>query len=413
MPSRARPRLLAVLLLALAAPVQAEDLKRDEAASMAAANNAFAWQLYDALGGGNDNLFFSPYSIHAALSMTREGARGTTAQEMDRVLHLAGRAPGPGYRALLRDLTPGQVREGFGEDAKQVAAYEIDVANALWGQAGFAFEAPFLAALEKDFGAPLEQIDFAQSAAARKRINDWVAKQTRDKIEDIVPPDMPDPLTRLVLANAIYLKAPWAHPFKERMTKEGTFTALDGTASEAPFMRRIGRYRHAELDGVQVLEMPYRANQLSMVVFLPRAQDGVKALEQRLVGGQLAGWEGKLESALVDVRFPKFAFTTSLELRRALTALGMPTAFDAQNADFSGMTKKEPLFIGAVLHKAFIGVDEEGTEAAAATVVIMRKGGRAPQPEEPIVFDADHPFVFVIRHRTTGAILFTGRLAKP
>ncbi|MDJ0973005.1 MAG: serpin family protein [Planctomycetota bacterium] len=405
--------LFAALLLAPIAPAQGEDVEQDEAATMAAANDRFAWSLYEQLRAEEGNLFVSPYSVHAALAMTREGARGDTAKEMDRVLFLEGVARGAGYQALLEALTPRQVREGFGKDAKQVPAYDIEVANALWGQTGFDFEAPFISALKTDYGAPLARIDFAQSAAARKRINDWVAKKTRDKIQDIVPPDMPDPLTRLVLANAIYLKAPWLHPFKKHLTKEDAFTALDGTTSKADFMRRVGRYRHAELDGVQILELPYRGNQLSMAVFLPRAEDGLATLENRLMKQDLAGWSGKLQSRLVDVRFPKFEFTTSKELTRVLSNLGMPSAFNARTADFSGMTKKERLFIGAVLHKAFVGVDEEGTEAAAATVVIMRKGGRPAQPEKPIVFDADHPFVFVIRHQQTGAILFMGRVTKP
>ena len=398
------------LALGLPGAAQAEDTPPSAPDAMAAANNRFAWRLYDALSAGDGNLFFSPYSVHAAMSMVREGAVGATAREMDAALALDGLDRGAGYEALLAALHAPMVTNHGGMSAAQVPAYEMNVANALWGQEGYAFEAPFLDTLKDVYAAPLERIDFRATDAARKRINDWVAQQTRDKIKDIVPAGMPPPATRMALANAIYFKAPWEDPFSERGTTDGTFHGPQGEKT-VPLMHRIGRYAYGEIDGVQVLELPYRSGRTSMVVFLPRANDGLKALEAKLAKGDLAGWE-QLGGRKVDVKLPRFEFTSGADLTKTLAGMGMPLAFDADQADFSKMTKQERLFIGVVLHKAFVAVDEKGTEAAAATVVMM-KAGAAPRPEEPVAFVADHPFVFVIRHRPTGAILFSGRVTAP
>jgi serpin B len=288
--------LLAVLALPLVplARAGADEGAKDPAQALAAAENAFAWDLYGAVRGGDGNLFFSPWSVHAAMLMTREGAAGRTAAQMDAALHVAGLDRGAGYRALTAALKAPLIRQGWEREAPKVPAYEIHVANALWGQQGFAFEAPFLKTLQEVYGAPLQSLDFKDNAAARKRINDWVATQTRDKIRDIVPPGMPPPLTRLALANAIYYKAQWMHPFAKRSTKEGDFTGPGDVVSKAQLMRQVEHFAYGEIDGVQVLEMPYVSRRTSMVIFLPKAKDGLASLEERLARDGLRGWEKKL-----------------------------------------------------------------------------------------------------------------------
>ncbi len=411
-----RLALLALVLLFALVPLlpgsAAAEKEQPLSAQLAEAHGRFAWALYDELRAGDANLFFSPYSVSTALTMTREGARANTAAQMDAVLHLGGIDRGAAYASLLRALAAPMVRDGFGRDAKRIPAYEIAVANRLWGHEGYAFEKPFTDKLANVYGAPLERMDFGKPDLVRKAINDWVAKQTKDKIRDIVPPGMPPPLTVLALANAIYFKGQWQEPFRERGTKEDVFTGPGGKETQAPFMRRVGGYRYAEVDGVQVLELPYRGGRTSMVVFLPRAKDGLKAVEDKLVKGAAEGWLGSLRGHRVDVQLPKFEFTCAKDLTPVLPRMGMPDAFDLKKADFSGMTQKEPLAIGAVLHKAFVAVDEKGTEAAAATVVMMKRGAARP-PSNPVVFKADHPFAFVIRHTQTGSILFAGRVNTP
>ncbi len=376
---------------------------------MADAVNAFARDFYGRVASGDGNLFFSPYSVHAAMLLTREGAAGETAAEMDRVLRVEGFSAASGYRGLVDAMAAPIVTDGHGKDRKKVPAYILDVANALWGHKGFGFEQAFLARLEKVYGAPLARVDFEQPAVARQAINDWVEKATREKIQDIVPEGLPTPDTRLALANAIYMKAPWEDPFQERNTKDADFTRPDGSTSETKLMHRRGRYRYAEIDGVKVLELPYRDGHLAMVVYLPKDHTGLKDVETRLREGRL---DGRRDPETVDVKLPRWKVTSQLDITKTLAGMGMPLAFHPTKADFSRMTTEQKLFVGLVLHKAFVDVDEKGTEAAAATVVMMKLGA-APMPQEPKTFHADHPFVYEIRHAKTGAILFAGRVTKP
>ena len=271
----------------------------------------------------------------------------------------------------------------------------------------------FLATLKGRYAAPLDQLDFRQSAAARQVINDWIAKSTHDRIKDIVPPSIPTPDTRLVLANAIYFKAGWAHEFPKRATQEADWRLEGGSPSRAHLMHTTAGYRYAETDAVQLLELSYRGEATSMVVILPKGPAPLSKLEETLTPQVLSGWLGRLRPELVEVYLPRFTFTTpSLGLKSELQALGLKRAFNASQADFSGMSG-EPLYVGAVIHKAFVAVDEQGTEAAAATVVMMEAGSAPGDPPKPKLFRADRPFLFLIRHRETGAILFMGRLAKP
>ena len=389
--------------------VQAEEKPAAPVKPMADAVNAFARDFYGRVASGDGNLFFSPYSVHAAMLLTREGAAGETAAEMDRVLRLQGFGAANGYRGLVDAMAPPTVLDGFGKERKKAPAYTLDIANALWGHKGFGFEQPFLARLAKVYGAPLARVDFEQPAVARKAINDWVEQATREKIQDIVPEGLPTPDTRLVLANAIYMKAQWQDPFQERNTKDADFTRPDGSTAETKLMHRRGRYRYAEVDGVKVLELPYRGGHLSMVVYLPKDHTGLKDVETKLREGRL---DGRRDPQMVDVKLPRWRVTSQLDITKTLAGMGMPLAFHPTKADFSRMTTEQKLFVGLVLHKAFVDVDENGTEAAAATVVMMKLGA-APMPQEPKTFHADHPFVYEIRHTRTGAILFAGRVTKP
>lgn len=409
-------RLAPALALTLAACAPAFAQGSDaEAREMADSVNAFAVDLYRALPEQKRNRFFSPYSISVALGMTRAGAGGRTAAELDQVLHFP-RGLAQRQAALVARLKPKQLREveytREGRQERQVLAYQLEVANRLWGQQGTSFAADFLTLLEERYRAPLERVDFRQSAAARARINDWVAEQTHQRIKDIVQPPLPTADTRLALANAIYFKASWLEPFQERATQKGPFFQLDGGQREVELMRRTARFGYAEDEAVQVVELPYRGEETSMVLIVPKRRDGLPLVEKALTHAQLERWTGRLAHPKVDLRLPKFRFTQPLDLSAILQRMGMPSAFSPKEADFSGMCREERLFVGAVLHKAFVAVDEKGTEAAAATVVMMAAGA-APRPETPKQVRADRPFLFLIRHRQSGCVLFMGRVLAP
>ncbi len=382
-------------------------------AELVEGNTAFACDVYAKLKPEPGNLFLSPYSISECLAMVREGAAGTTATEMDDVFHYPSQNLAADFGAMQDVLRAPMVRDGFGRDAKQVPAYEIAVANRLFGQKGYQFLPPFLSTLQKDFRAGVEQLDMeSDPQGARDHINRWVEAQTKDRIKDLLPQGTPTPDTRLVLVNAIYFKSQWQTPFTKRATADGPFHRPDGTTVDVPLMKTTKYFRYGETADAQILEMPYKANTLSMLVVLPKAKDGLPALEAGFTPEALAGWVGVLDTERVAVTFPRFEFTSDFDLTRTLASMGMPSAFSAQQADFSKMTEEEPLFIGIVVHKGFVKVDEDGTEAAAATAVGMRAGSAAP-PDEPKVFSADHPFLFLIRHNASGAILFLGRVVDP
>jgi len=377
-----------------------------EQAAVVQANNAFATDLYAKVRAEKGNLFFSPYSISSALAMTYTGAKAKTAEEMAAVLHLdADQAKVcAGYAALIKAINEGGEERGF----------RLSTANALWGQTGYGFVPAFLESLKASFGAGLSEVDFQKDAdGARKTINAWAEKETQEKIKDLIPPGGLTPVTRLVLTNAIYFKAAWAEPFKKENTKDGPFQAGNGTKVTVPLMHQVHGYGYLDAGDLQVLDMPYEKFAVSMTILLPKTAGGLGKVEQSLTAARLEGWIGGLKHARVDLALPKFKVTAQCTLGKTLAAMGMPTAFDATKADFSTMNAgKEPLWIGDVIHKAYVDVNEAGTEAAAATAVVML-GGAAPQIEKPVVFRADHPFLFLIRDLQSGAILFMGRVENP
>jgi serpin B len=367
-------------------------------------NNVFAVALYGRLRHQNGNLFFSPESISTALAMAYAGARGSTASEMAKTLHftLPPDKLHPAMGALLRDLNA--AHEG----------YQLSVANALWAQQGYTFLDDFLSLLKTDYGAGLNQVNFkGATEAARLTINQWVEQKTQDKIKDLLQPGALRSDTRLVLTNAIYFKGDWETQFDKAQTKSEDFHLSPAQAATAPLMHREGRFSYFDGGTFQILEIPYKSKELSMIVFLPKDAGGLSALEQSITGSNLQQWLGKLGSVpKVIVTLPKFKMTQQFELGSTLSAMGMPQAFSG-SADFSGMTGHRDFAISEVIHKAYVDVNEEGTEAAAATAVTMRAlAMRAPEGPPP-VFRADHPFVFMIRDNRSSSILFMGRMADP
>jgi len=370
--------------------------------------NIFALELYRSLSARDGNLFFSPMSIDTALAMTYPGAAGSTATQISGTLGLplSAEKSTAGFSALLSQLN--QPR-----NFNDYPAYDLIVANALWGQEGYPFKPEYIRLLSAGYGAALKETDFRKSEAARKDINDWVEKQTREKIKDLVPPGILNALTRLVLVNAIYFKSNWQNQFQENATKKEPFHLPDGDQANVPMMRQQDRFRYMKNSDLQMVDLPYTWNDLSMLVLLPGKADGLAALEAKLSAKNLASWQTLLTTRLVELSLPRFTFTSEFQLSEPLKEIGMLDAFDPEKADFSRISSGgERIFISDVLHKAFVAVDEKGTEAAAATAVVMA-GTSMPKPEEPVTFKADHPFIFLIRHNPTGSILFLGRVINP
>ncbi|MBN2578276.1 MAG: serpin family protein [Pirellulales bacterium] len=370
-------------------------------------NNAFAFDLYRQLGKEPGNLFFSPASVSIALSMAAAGAKGETQKEMLKALHVGQDAilshVDDAYRRLLDDWN----------SAGKKFKFHLHVANRLWGQEGFSFVPGFLTLTKQQYGAELGRVDFeTQAEAARREINQWVAEQTAEKIKNLMPPGSVTAATRLVLTNAVYFKGDWMSPFKRSATRDGVFTVSSAEKLKTPFMRQTSRFGYAENDAVQALELPYVGFRLAMVVLLPRKIDGLAEVEKTLDAKSLEKLLSGMEHQEVRVALPKFKLETpSIKLNGPLEKLGIRKAFTT-NADFSGISTEEKLFISGVYHKAFVDVYEEGTEAAAATGMGMAMAAPPPQAPPP-VFRADHPFLFLIRDVQNGAILFLGRLEKP
>ncbi|MCJ7676066.1 MAG: serpin family protein [Sedimentisphaerales bacterium] len=379
-------------------------------------NNEFALALFARLRENQGNLFFSPYSISTALAMTYAGARGQTETQMAKVLHfptLAGEKVPP--EPVMQE---GQFHSAFGvvvKDLNQRAKkgnYELAVANALWGQKGYKLLNDFLRLIETEYGGRLTEVDFVTATeSARKTINAWVEEKTRDKIKELLKPGVLDAMTRLVLTNAIYFKGNWARQFKKDRTKQSPFTLASGEKVDAPMMNQTGEFRYMEAEDFQALELPYVDNELSMIILLPKETDALPKFEKTLNLEDFSQWLDRLHRREVIVSVPKFKMTSHFSLASVLTSMGMADAFSATAADFSGITGGRDLFISAVIHKAYVDVNEEGTEAAAATGVTMRL--TSVGPTQTPVFRADHPFLFLIRDNHSGGILFIGRLMNP
>jgi serpin B len=379
-------------------------LKKKDRPSLVTAvqgNNKFALELYQKLRRTEGNLFFSPYSISTALAMTYAGAREDTQTQMAQVLHLSleQKQLHPVFAELGEEL----------HEASRLGQVRLKIANALWPRKGYPFLKEFLTLVKKFYGVKITPVDFADEKAARQTINSWVEEKTENKIKDLISENALDSTTRLVLVNAIYFKGAWANEFDPSLTSQGPFLTEPDVQVQVPMMTRKHNFEYAESEGLQVLELPYAGNRLSMFVLLPGEIDGLAKLEDSLSLENVDKWIKDLHVAEVDVSLPKFELSFPFQLNDALISMGMTNAFTKQ-ADFSGMDGSRELFIGAALHKAFVEVNEQGTEAAAATAVIMQTKAVA---FSPIIFHADHPFIFLILDKKTNSILFIGRVANP
>lgn len=377
----------------------------DPAAALALrdATDAFAADLYKIVARKDGNVVLSPYSVAIALAMTRAGAAGETLTQMDAVLHGLAKDQNAGFNALDQALAK---RPGTYKVGDQSLELELATANRLWGQKDFTFERAFLDELAKDYGAGMQIVDYKTAReAARRTINDWVAARTHDRIKDLIAEGVLASDTRLVLTNAIYLKAAWLVKFNDAVA--GAFHRLDGSTVQAQLMSESERLGYGRGAGYQAVKLPY-AGGLSMVAIVPDAGtfgSFAQVFDGRTLRRVLSG----LNTTQVNLTMPKFSFRSNAQLKDALSEMGMPIAF-TNRADFSGMTKQEPLEIADVIHQAFIAVDEKGTEAAAATAVVMRA---TTAPLEVVQLTIDRPFLFVIQDDETGAILFLGRVTDP
>jgi len=384
------------------------EVSEGDLALLTEGNSAFAFELYQALrqqeDNQDDNLFYSPYSISVALAMTYAGARGDTAEEMADILRflLDQNSLHPAFNWLDTELAS----RGEGAQGADGEGFRLNIVNAIWGQKDYPFLTDFLDVLAENYGAGLRILDFInETDRSRATINDWVSDQTEGRIPDLIPQGVIDALTRLVLTNAIYFNAAWEYPFDKKTTANGPFYLLDGGQVSVPMMKQTESFGYTEGDGYQAVELLYDGGELSMVILLPASED-FEAFEQGLEAQGVSDIISDLQPAEVGLTMPKFKFDSEFSLKDTLEGMGMELAFSGA-ADFSGMTGTPDLCISEVLHKAFVSVYESGTEAAAATAVVMRE---TAMPGEPVEVTIDHPFIFLIRDIETGAILFVGRV---
>lgn len=385
----------------------APDTRPEDLAKLTGDNAAFGWDFYHQVVKDRKNLFFSPHSISVALAMTWAGSRNNTEAQMAEALHFTlgqGRLH-PAFNALDREL--GARGDQGGPEAAM--PFRLHVTNALFGQVGFMFLDPFLDTLAQSYGAGVRVMDFSnEPEESRLVINNWVSDQTEERIEDLIAPGIITDLTRLVLVNAIYFSASWAKPFDEANTKDDPFTLLDGTQISTPTMRAGVTTGYADGANYQAVELAYDGGQLLMLLIVPHRGE-LAAVESMLSADDVARIRSELREHLVDLALPKFSFRSLVPAKAPLQALGMVEAFSSKDADLSGMNGQGNLHIQDVVHQGFVAVDEKGTEAAAATAVIVGTTSIPPQA----TLHVDRPFVFAIIDRPTGATLFLGRVVDP
>ncbi len=399
-----------------AAKIAQSELKRNaspqvegtDLQALAQGNSAFAFDLYQAVKGEAGNLFFSPLSLSLALAMTYAGARGDTATQMAQTLHftLPQERLHPAFNRLDLELT---AQQPAGKDKAQ--PFELSIANSLWGEQSYQFLPEFLDVISLNYGAGMRLVDFVGAAeGARQAINDWVSQETRKKIENLIPPGALSPATRLVLANAIYFKADWLHPFSHDATRDQPFKLLDGGQVSVPMMQldRPTRLNYMAGEGFQAVELPYQGESVSMLVLLPD-EGNFAGFEDNLTAEQLNAIREAMQQQSVMVRLPKFSFEKEIGLADTMAQMGMPDAFCGGQTDFSGIDGSGGLCISQIFHKAFVAVDEKGTEAAAASAVVMMESAIISSVD----FIVDRPFLFIILEHSTGSVLFVGRVHDP
>lgn len=365
-------------------------------------NNLFALELYRRVRVDGKNIFYCPFSISAALAMTYAGARNETEKQMSRVLHFDTDQDRfhQDYKELLKHLGSVEKKDSL----------EMSLSNSMWAQKDYPFLSSYIDLVKKYYKAKLTNVDFkADLNNSRLAINKWVDAETNGKIKDLLAENSLSDLTRLVLVNAIYFKGAWEKVFREQDTKTNTFITAGAVNVTADFMYMESKFACTETEALQVLELPYAGKNVSMLIFLPKATDGIASLEKGFSIDNYYSWTAGLKLQPAKIYIPKFKMTAEFELSDALKQLGMTDAFSL-NADFSGMTGTRDLEIDKVIHKAFIDVNEKGTEAAAATAVVIREKS---MPANQMIFRADHPFMFVLRDNATNNILFIGKVADP
>jgi serpin B len=397
---------LATLVLLTSVPgllAQQGKANSKELSAVVNANNQFAFDFYRNLNAHEKekNIFVSPYSISTALAMAFEGSNGNTRKQMAGVFHwdMPDAKRQAGFAALMEQTNPGPGKQ-----------YKLSVANALWGQKGYHFEPAFTHTIEKFYGGRFSEVDFPDDKPATiQEINTWVEDKTAGKIQDLIHPDDINELTRLVITNAIYFKGEWASQFNKAGTIDEPFHLSNGKTVQVPMMRQTGHFLFARENGLAVIELPYQDNDLSMIAILP---DGdIEQMGKSLSLDDVQKLRAAMSPQEVDVFLPRFKFDTRYLVGSNLGAMGMPDAFSEGLADFSGITGKKDLYITSVIHQAMIDVNEEGSEAAAATAVVM--GTKSIRIDQPETFRADRPFFFMIVHNATGSILFMGRVSNP
>ena len=386
--------------------ITAPDVTDNQLSTLVSGNNTFAFNLYHHLTKNNTgNMFYSPYSISTALAMTYAGANGDTGTQMSKALDFA--LPQAQLHPAFNDLALQLANRGQGAIGTNGKSFSLSIANALWCQKDYNFQPSFLDTLAQNYGAGVNLLDFINSPEpSRVTINNWVSNETNNKIQDLIPDGAITPYTGLVLTNAIYFDAAWQYPFSGDKTSNGTFNLLDGSTVSVPMMNNEASYSYAKGNGYQAVELPYSGDQIAMDIIMPDAGN-FTAFESGMTADSVSGIINNLQVKSLSLTMPKFNFDSSFSLKDVLSALGMPIAFSDQ-ADFSGMTGQKDLNISDVVHKAYVAVNEQGTEAAAATGVIM--SGMAMMQNTLTI---DQPFIFLIRDIQTGAILFVGRVLNP
>jgi serpin B len=386
--------------------ITSPDTTASQLAALVSGNSTFAFNLYKQLTKTNTgNMFYSPYSISTALGMTYAGANGDTATQMAKALYFT--LPQSQLHPAFNDLALQLASRGQGASGTNGKSFALNIANALWCEKTYNFLPNFLNTLGENYGAGVNLLDFINfPELSRVTINNWVSNETNDKINDLIPAGAITPQTRLVLTNAIYFDAAWQNPFSADKTKNGTFNLQDGSTVSVPMMNNEGNYGYTKGSGYQAVELPYSGNQVAMDIIMPDAGK-FSTFESGMTADTVSGIISNLQNGSLSFTMPKFNFDSSFSLKAALTALGMPIAFSDQ-ADFSGMTGNQDLTIADVVHKAYVAVDEQGTEAAAATGVVMSATAMMQNS-----LTINQPFIFVIRDIQTGSILFVGRVLNP
>jgi len=385
-------------------PPQADDTGSTQSGvqEVVNANNQFAFELYSELNKAeNSNIFYSPYSISSAIAMTYEGAKGQTADEMKSVFHFPeSNILRPNFAAIYNDIN------------KRTKAYELRTGNALWVQHDYPFLEDYTNRVEKYYGGKAANLDFIkETEKSRQTINSFIEEQTNNKIKDLIPSGALTPIMRLVLTNAIYFKGTWEWEFDKSDTREQDFKITPTNIVKTPMMfmdNDKAEFNYADIGDLQILELPYKGEEISMLILLPT--ENLAAIEPSLTAEKLKEWKSQMNEFKLDaIYLPKFEFDTKYFMKDTLSAMGMPTAFEWPGADFSGMDGTEMLYIDKVIHQAYVKVDEKGTEAAAATAIMVGFGSAGPRN----VFRADHPFIFIIQEKETGNVLFMGRVTNP